>query len=93
MDDGRIMFTVPGENGEDVECEALFTFEDSLTGKNYLLYTDYSVDELGNTKIFASYFYPDSESELHPVETDEEWAMIADVIDQRQNEAMGFYGE
>lgn len=93
MDDERITFTLPGEDGEDVLCEVLFTFEDSLTGKNYLLYTDYSVDDVGNTRVFAATYDPDSDSGLCPVESDEEWEMIAQVIEQRQSEAMGFYGE
>ena len=41
-----ISFTVLDENGREVKCEALFTFESVETGKSYIVYTDNSVDEV-----------------------------------------------
>lgn len=84
-DQEHVRFTIPGPDGEPVEYEVLVTFEDEFTGKNYVLYTDHSTDENG-TRIFAGSFEPDDENSLlMPVNTDEEWEMIQDVLDQIQS--------
>lgn len=79
-------FEVINENGEEIECEVVFTFEDEKTGKHYIAYTDDSIDEDGNTALFASIFDPDSDSnQLLPIETDEEWEMIEDILQRIEN--------
>ena len=47
---------------------------------------DYSLDEEGYTKIFASIYAPDGEeSNLLPIETEDEWRFVEGVIrDLRQ---------
>ena len=47
-------FTVLNDEGKEVECEVLFTFESEETHKNYLVYTDNTTDENGNIKVYAS---------------------------------------
>lgn len=37
-------FTVIGENGEETVCEILFTYHDDNTNKDYIVYTDNSID-------------------------------------------------
>lgn len=49
--------------------------------KNYMVYTDNTKDEEGNTKVYASVFKPDAEPlELLPVETEREWKIIETII-------------
>ena len=44
-------------------------------------------DEEGNTVVFASIYTPDcDESELLPIETDEEWDMVEKLLDELQSE-------
>ena len=50
MKDNDMIFTITDENGEEVTCEILFTFEHQETHKNYVIYTDDSLDEDGNTR-------------------------------------------
>ena len=38
------VFTIVNDNGEEVKCEVLFTYEDEKTKKNYMAYTDNTVD-------------------------------------------------
>ena len=80
-------FTVLDENGREVKCEALFTFESDETGKSYIVYTDNSVDEDGNTQVFASIYNPDSnEQQLMPIETENEWKSIEIILAEFQAE-------
>lgn len=88
MESNEITFIVLNDRGEEVECEVLFTFESEITHKNYIVYTDNTLDEEGNTKVFASIFNPDEEeTQLIPIETEEEWAIIEHILDSLQCEA------
>ena len=54
MSNEKMSFKVIDEKGNEIECEVLFTFESDETGKNYIVYTDNTTDDLGNTKVYAS---------------------------------------
>ena len=74
-------FKVIDKDGKEIEFEILFTFESDETKKNYMVYTDNTKDEQGNTKVYASVFNPDAEVlELLPVETEREWKIIETII-------------
>lgn len=66
---------VRDENGKEMEMEILFTFEDEATHKNYVVFQDLE-DESG--EVFASAY--DEAGNLLPVETENEWAMIEEVL-------------
>ena len=84
----RMTFKVFDDNGKEVECEVLFTFESDETKKNYIVYTDNTIDEEGNTKVYASIYNPDQdETKLLPIETDKEWKIIETILEELQNEA------
>ena len=36
----KMTFKVINDEGKEIECEVLFTFESDETGKNYIVYTD-----------------------------------------------------
>ena len=48
MEKEKLTFNVIDDNGNNIECEILFTFESDETGKNYIVYTDNTTDEHGN---------------------------------------------
>ncbi len=74
-------FTIIGDNGEEIKCEILFTYEDEKSKKNYIAYTDNTLDEEGNTKVYASIFNPEEENPvLLPIESDEEWKLIEGIL-------------
>ena len=88
MKEDRMTFNITNDEGQEVECEVLFTFESDETGKNYMVYTDNTVDEEGNTKVYASIYNPDEEDQtLQPIETDKEWTIIETILNELQEEA------
>ena len=83
----KMTFKVINDEGKEVECEVLFTFESDETKKNYIVYTDNTLDEEGNTKVYASIYNPDEdETKLLPIETDKEWKIIETILEELQNE-------
>lgn len=81
-------FTVINDEGKEVTCNVLFTFDSEETGKHYIAYTDNTVDEEGNTQVFASIFDPTAESsKLEPIETEKEWKVIETILQTLQEEA------
>ena len=88
MKEETMTFKVISDEGKEIECEVLFTFESDETKKNYIVYTDNTVDEEGNTKVYASIYNPDQdETKLLPIETDKEWKIIETILEELQNEA------
>lgn len=80
-------FTVINDQGEEVLCEVLFTFESDETKKNYIVYTDNTTDDSGNVKVYASIFNPEKESsDLEPIETEREWKIIETILEEIQKE-------
>ena len=81
-------FKVMDDNGKEIECEVLFTFESEETKKNYIVYTDNTIDDDGNTKVYASIYNPnEAETKLLPIETDKEWKIIETILEEIQAEA------
>ena len=87
MKEETMTFKVISDEGKEIECEVLFTFESDETKKNYIVYTDNTIDEEGNTKVYASIYNPDQdETKLLPIETDKEWKIIETILEELQNE-------
>lgn len=84
--DERMTFKVKNEQGKEVECEVLFTFESEETNKNYMVYTDNTTDDGGNTKVYASVYKPGEETTvLEPIETEKEWKIIEKILEELQS--------
>ena len=66
---------VRDEQGNEIEMEILFTFEDDAMKKKYVVFQD-PQDESG--EVFASAY--DEAGNLLPVETEGEWQMIEEVL-------------
>ena len=92
-----VKFKAIDEEGRQLDCEALFLFESPETKKNYIVYTDHSIDNEGNTKVYASIYDPkdlksDENNEfaalpLKPIETEKEWKIIQTILDELQASA------
>lgn len=75
------IFTIVNDEGKEIECEVLFTFDSDETKKSYIVYTDNTKDEIGNIKVYASVFDPTgASSALLPVETEKEWLVIENIL-------------
>ena len=87
MKDETMTFKVINDEGKEVECEVLFTFESDETKKNYIVYTDNTLDEEGSTKVYASVYDPTGQNPaLMPIETEKEWKIIETILEELQNE-------
>jgi len=85
MDHGQQNITVIDDQGNEQLCEVLFTFENEEFSKSYVLYYPLGADEDENEEIeiHASAFTPSEDGkdgDLLPIETDEEWAMIEEML-------------
>ena len=78
--------TVIDENGSEILCEILFTFESDDYGRSYVVYYPAGADnedEDGNVDLHVSAFVPatgNEGGELIPIEDEKEWDMIEEVI-------------
>lgn len=81
-------FTVVNDQGQEITCYVLFTFESDETHKNYVVYTDNSVDAKGKIQVFASIYDPNEKdgTTLLPIETDKEWKIIETILSSLQEE-------
>lgn len=80
-------FKVINKEGQEVECNVLFTFDSDETKKSYIVYTDNSKDDKGNIQVYASIFHPDEENtKLEPIETEKEWKVIETILSTIQEE-------
>ena len=85
MKEERMTFTVITDNGKEMECDVLFTFESDETKKNYIVYTDNTVDEQGNTRVYASIYEPDQEDlKLTAITDEKEWKIIETILNELQ---------
>ena len=58
-----------------------------VSGKNYVVYTDHSLDKNGNVRIFASiYNVTEKGTELLPIKSDKEWKVIETILESIQEE-------
>lgn len=85
--DEDMFIVVCNDKGEEIKCEILFTFEDTTTGKNYMVYTDNTEDEDGHTRVYANQFGPNGNaSPLLPIEDERIWAVIEEMLTEMQEE-------
>lgn len=85
MEHGEKQITVIDENGNEQLCEVLFTFDSDEFKKSYVLYFPIGAEEDDNEEIeiHASSFIPKEDGEdgeLEPIESDEEWDMIEEML-------------
>lgn len=79
MDDIKKL-KITDKNGDELEYEILLAFELPKTEKNYIVYTDNTKDEYGNLNIYASIYYPNDDTRLDSIETEEEWNVVESML-------------
>ena len=85
--DEKNQFKLKDEYGNETVYDVLFTFDNEETNKSYIAYTDNSVDEKGNVQVYASVYYPGTDStKLDPIETEKEWQVIEKILVTIQEE-------
>ncbi|MDO4467443.1 MAG: DUF1292 domain-containing protein [Bacillota bacterium] len=66
---------VKDENGNEKKMTILFTFDNEETKVQYVVFQDPELDE---SQVYASRY--DDQGQLLPIETEEEWEMVEEVI-------------
>ena len=75
-------------DGKSVSYDTVLTFYNTKNGKNYVIYSDSSEDD-ENLNLYASIYDPNStDFTLLPVETEEEWKNINEVVKNYFEEAI-----
>ena len=83
--ENKNLFTITNDKGETIECEVILTIDSEEFKKNYIVYTDHTMDDMGNLKTYASIYDPTGASlDLKPVETEAEWDMIEAILTSAQ---------
>jgi len=78
---------VINDEGQEIVCDILFTFDSEETNKSYIVYTDNSRDSEGNIQVFASIYDPKQDNpRLEPIETEQEWKIIETILNTLQDE-------
>ena len=80
---GKLIIT--NNEGKQLECDVLFTFDSDETGKSYIAYTDNTKDENGNIRVYASIYDPTGEDlSLKPLTDPKEWKVIESILSSIQ---------
>ncbi len=80
-------FKVINDEGQEITCDILFTFDSEETKKSYIVYTDNSRDSEGNIQVFASIYDPKQDNpRLEPIESEQEWKIIETILNTLQDE-------
>ena len=79
--DKKNYFTYIDNEGNKKECRILYTFDLAKTGKNYIVYTDETLDDNGNFRTYAATYDPTKDlCDLGQIETEEEWKLIEGIL-------------
>lgn len=69
------------EDGRKLEYDVILTFKNEDNNKDYIVYTDNSLDENGKLRIYSSIYNKDTLELIGTPETKEEWDKIYMVLD------------
>ena len=87
LKDNQLVFV--DENGNEILCDIIFTYDSEEFNKSYVFFAPVGIeDEEGKVEVGVASYVPteDGVGELHQVETDEEWDMLAEVFDSYASE-------
>ena len=79
MKDKVLTFNIFDDDGKKIECEELYSFVNEENGKNYIIYTDNTLDDDGNLKVYGAIH--DENDKLIPITDDSEWAYLEETLD------------
>jgi uncharacterized protein YrzB (UPF0473 family) len=89
MDKSTGKFTIKNDEGKELVCDVLFTFDNEENNKSYIVFTDNTTDENGSVKVYANTYDPSGKKDdLGVIETEKEWQIIEKLLASLQ-EKMG----
>ena len=79
------IINIKNSKGEIIECEVLMTINYEKTGKDYIIFTDHSMDEYGNVLTYANIYDANgNDFNLLPVDSEDEWNMLQTLLSSCQ---------
>lgn len=80
-------FKMVTEDGQEITCNVLFTFDSDETNKSYIAYTDNTYEADGSIKAYAAVYHPeDLNKGFEPIETEKEWKVVETILETIQEE-------
>jgi len=80
-------FKMVTDDGQEVTCNVLFTFDSEETKKSYIAYTDNTYEADGTIKAYAAVYHPeDLNKGFEPIETEKEWKVVETILSTIQEE-------
>jgi len=74
--------TMIDENGQEVLCDFLCSFDHETTGNSIVVYTDNTINSNGSVNIYASVYTDDAGNvKISPIEDDRDWKAVHEVLD------------
>ncbi len=72
---------IVNEKNEKKEFAILMTFDIKEKNKSFVIYTDYSVNRNGNTRIFASIYHPeDPNNKIEEIVEEDELKVVNEYV-------------
>lgn len=77
--------TLIQDNGEEIICDILFTYFYEKTNKNYVVF-----QVRDSKEVSAAVYFPENgaDGRLEKIETEEEWTMLEDLLNDYANNAI-----
>ena len=80
-------FKMVTEDGKEIVCNVLFTFDSEETKKSYIAYTDNTYEADGSIKAYAAVYHPENlNAGFEPIETEKEWKVVETILEAIQEE-------
>ncbi len=80
-------FKMVTEDGKEIICNVLFTFDSEETKKSYIAYTDNTYEADGSIKAYAAVYHPENlNAGFEPIETEKEWKVVETILEAIQEE-------
>ena len=80
-------FKMVMEDGTEVTCNVLFTFDSEETKKSYIAYTVNTYEEDVTIKAYAAVYHPEVLNKVfEPIETEKEWKVVETILSTIQEE-------
>lgn len=75
------------DKNQEVEYEIIATVSSKENNKDYIIFTDNSLDDDGCIITFASiYDHTGKDNKLYPIESDEEWEFVEKLLSNLDDE-------
>ena len=80
-------FKMVTEDGKEIICNVLFTFDSEETKKSYIAYTDNTYEPDGSIKAYAAVYHPENlNAGFEPIETEKEGKVGETILEAIQEE-------